>query len=407
MNTHKDQRRANRQRQIAGLLWCCWAVSGVLRATGGEAVHTVPGVVIAYSPAASGRYIGSPSLAVLPGGAYVASHDFFGPQSGEHEKATTMVYRSDDRGNRWSGISTVHGAFWSTLFVHRGVLYLIGPDRHHGSVLIRRSDDGGHTWTEPMSAATGQLTEDDQYHCAPMPVFEHQGRLWRPMERRIPPNGWGITYCAGVLSAAVDADLLDRASWTFSEFLPGRKEWLGGGFGGWLEGNAVVDRSGRLLDMLRVDTPGLPEKAALVTIQDDGRSMAFSPDSGFVDFPGGAKKFTVRFDPVSDRYWSLATVALEGHVAGRKPARVRNTLALTSSPDLREWTVERVVLSHPDVEKHGFQYVDWRFEGGDLIAACRTAFDDGIGGAHNNHDANYLTFHRFTDFRSMRADERP
>jgi hypothetical protein len=33
--------------------------------------------------------------------------------------------------------------------------------------------------------------------------------------------------------------------------------------------------------------------------------------------------------------------------------------------------------------------VDWQFERSDIIAACRTAYDDGLGGAHNNHDANF------------------
>ena len=48
---------------------------------------------------------------------------------------------------------------------------------------------------------------------------------------------------------------------------------------------------------------------------------------------------------------------------------------------------------------HGFQYVDWQFNNTDLIAVCRTAFDDDSGGAHSAHDANYLTFHRIKDFR--------
>jgi len=33
--------------------------------------------------------------------------------------------------------------------------------------------------------------------------------------------------------------------------------------------------------------------------------------------------------------------------------------------------------------------------------AVRTAYDDGGGGAHNAHDANYLTFHRFRNFRRL------
>jgi hypothetical protein len=47
----------------------------------------VPGVVIDHVPATSGLYIGSPSLAILPKGDYVASHDFFGPKSGEFKSA--------------------------------------------------------------------------------------------------------------------------------------------------------------------------------------------------------------------------------------------------------------------------------------------------------------------------------
>ena len=60
-----------------------------------------------------------------------------------------------------------------------------------------------------------------------------------------------------------------------------------------------------------------------------------------------------------------------------------------------------MLLKHPDSAKHGFQYVDWLFDGADIIAACRTAFDDDEGGAHNFHDANYLTFHRIANFREQ------
>jgi hypothetical protein len=201
----------------------------------------------------------------------------------------------------------------------------------------------------------------------------------------------------------VDADLLDASQWVFSEFLPGKKEWLGGSFGGWLEGNVVLDPAGQLVNVLRVDTAGTPEKAAIVEVGKQGRTLSFDPESGFVDFPGGAKKFAIRFDEVTRRYWTVATVVPEVPQDQRKPSRVRNTLALTSSPDLRTWEVHRVLLRHPDVTRHGFQYVDWQFEGDDLIAACRTAFDDGEGGAHNAHDANYLTFHRIQDFRDEMA----
>jgi hypothetical protein len=75
--------------------------------------------------------------------------------------------------------------------------------------------------------------------------------------------------------------------------------------------------------------------------------------------------------------------------------------ALTSSPDLAHWTIRRILLHHPDTAKQGFQYVDWLFDDDDLIAVCRTACDDGQGGAHSYHDANYLTFHRVLKFRAQ------
>jgi hypothetical protein len=49
----------------------------------------VPGVIVRHIPAKTGKYIGSPSICILPNGDYVASHDHFGPNSTEHERAVT------------------------------------------------------------------------------------------------------------------------------------------------------------------------------------------------------------------------------------------------------------------------------------------------------------------------------
>ncbi|MCB1128074.1 MAG: SGNH/GDSL hydrolase family protein, partial [Verrucomicrobiae bacterium] len=73
----------------------------------------------------------------------------------------------------------------------------------------------------------------------------------------------------------------------------------------------------------------------------------------------------------------------------------------------RHWDVNSVLLHHPDPVNHGFQYVEWLFDGDDLIVASRTAYDDGLGGAHNNHDANFLTFHRVEDFRQRTLEQSP
>jgi len=375
---------------------------------------TVPGVIIDHVPAASGTYVGSPGIAILPDGTYVASHDFFGPKSNEHQSAVTAIFSSGDRGATWREVSRIDGAFWSNLFVHRGDLYLMGTTHHHGLIVIRRSRDGGKSWTDPVDASTGLLTPKGTYHTAPMPVITHAGRLWRAFEDAGGGTAWGKRYMAMMLSVPEEADLLDRQSWRFSNAIPSQTEWLGGRFNAWLEGNAVVDGSGQLLNLLRVDLPPGPEQAAVVTVSADGRKAAFDPATGFVDFPGGAKKFSIRRDPRSlsatgragkPVWWTLAT-AVPPQVAAanprRRPGTIRNTLVLMRSEDLRHWEIRSVLLHHPEVAHHGFQYVAWLFDGADIVAACRTAYDDAAGGARNNHDANYLTFHRVKNFRERR-----
>lgn len=362
-----------------------------------------PGVVIDHSPAATKQYIGSPALAVLPDGTYVVSHDFFGPGS---TRDRTVVFASADRGTTWRRRAEITGQWWSSLFTHRGALYLVGTSKEYGHAVIRRSTDGGATWTTPADADSGLLLADGKYHTAPVPVVAHGGRLWRAMEDAMGPGPWGQHFRAFMMSAPEDADLLRAASWTSSNRLGRDPSWLDGRFNGWLEGNAAVTPAGKVVNLLRVDCPPEGDRAALVEVSDDGRRVTFDPGSGFLRFPGGSVKFAVRFDPASKHYWSLGSIGWEAHKE-RRPGQVRNTLALVRSPDLRDWSVRAVVLHHPDVTKHAFQYVDWLFDGDDLIAASRTAYDDGLGGARNEHDANFLTFHRVAGFRTLQTPAAP
>ena len=351
----------------------------------------VPGVVIAHSPAATQAFIGSPSLAILPDGTYVASHDLFGP--GTHWR-TTNVFSSKDRGKTWSPASTIEGQLWGSLFVHDGALYMIGTDGHYGHVVIRRSRDDAKTWSAPSV-----LRDDGKFHCAPVPVVESGGRVWRAFEQQSDPVRWPEGFRAMMMSAPATSDLLDAKSWTSSDARAGDGAWLDGAFNGWLEGNAVVAPDGRVVDVLRVDDDG-PERAAIVHVTPDGKTTSFDPSTSFVAFPGGATKFTIRFDPASKMYWTLSNYVSSpaGHT---KAAATRNTLALVASPDLVAWSVRTVLLHHPDRHKHAFQYVDWQFDGDDIVAVARTAFDDGEGGADTYHNANFLTFHRFARFRDL------
>lgn len=373
------------------------------------ATAQVPGSVVAYSPAASGLYIGSPSICILSNGDYLASHDLFGPKSNEFERPNSRIYRSKDKGKTWTQISEINGQFWSKLFVHEKGLYFMGTSKHHGNTIIRKSTDGGVTWTEPTDGENGLLLAGE-YHCAPMPLIEHNGRLWRAMEDAMGSiKKWGKRYGAFMMSIPLGADPMKAANWTSSNVLRYDSTLLNGNFGAWIEGNAVVDPTGQLWDVLRVDDKStLEEKAAFVKISADGKTATFDSNTGFVKFPGGSKKFSIRYDPKSKLYWTIANYIpqeIKAANLGKNPASIRNTQALFSSEDLRNWDLRTILLQHPEIIKHGFQYVDWLFEGKDIIFLSRTAFDDGQGGAHNNHDANYLTFHRIKKFRKLGVKE--
>jgi len=148
-------------------------------------------VIIDYSPPSSEKYIGSPSIVILPDGNYIAAHDFFGKGSTNN---STHIFRSSDKGKTWNKLADLTGQWWSTLFVHNKALYIIGTTREYGNVVIRRSADGGATWTKPGDNKSGILLSDGEYHCSSVPVLVHNGRLWRAMEERNPRKGSGATH---------------------------------------------------------------------------------------------------------------------------------------------------------------------------------------------------------------------
>lgn len=401
--------------RVLGLAGLLLLSVGSLRSD--ESREGPPGVAIVRTPHPETQYIGSPSIALLPDGTYVAAHEYFGKSGPNLREA--HVYASQDRGATWTRIAVLPRATWGTLFVRAGVLYHLGITADPGDVVIRRSTDGGHTWTEPRDGSSGLLLAG-KFHSAPVPVVEHGGRIWRTVEEVVNERKWPRHFAALMLSAPAGADLLSAANWTRSNGVVFDESWAPGRRPGWLEGNAVVTPSGGIANLLRVNTelgeqapyelPGsagaIPrfELAARAEVSADGRTLSFDPATGFLHFPGGLSKFTIRYDPVSRRYWSLVNKITRPHrdrAIETEPVAQRNVVVLTSSADLRHWTEHRTILAWREGEtltrkgRHAFQYLDWQFDGDDLIAVSRTAWE-----ADSFHNANYLTFHRVTGFRA-------
>ena len=367
-----------------------------------EAWPDVPGSVIYHSPASSGIYIGSPGLCVLPDGTYLAKLDEFGPKSNEHVAAVTRIFRSADRGVTWSLLAKLDGVFWASLTIHRDALYLIGTTKEYGELIVRRSTDGGATWTTPSDAKHG-LIRAGQWHSAPMPVIEHDGRIWRAFEYA-QGEGWGERFRPTMMSIPLDGDLLDASQWTIAEPLVRDGKFLGGTFQFMLEGNAVVAPDGSVLDILRTQQGSL---AAVAHVSADGKTIRYDASFDRTPIQGTDKKFEIRWDERSKLYFALCNPLAPADVHDGDPGGARNTLALLSSPDLKNWTRRTILLHHDDPAKYAFQYVDWLFDGDDLIVASRTAYEDGVGGAHRGHDANFLTFHRFPKFRDLTSNDGP
>ena len=194
---------------------------------------------------------------------------------------------------------------------------------------------------------------------------------------------------------------------------------------GWLEGNAVAGPGGVVYDVLRVNSVPTANKAALVRVNSPTSPPVFDrcdlrtcllvsyalhtcaprePWCGFhgrfIDFPGGMTKFTIRYDPTTKLWVTLANTVTDasiwpnpgctftkaGGAAGVSSsapqpccgatalvtchdclwcrAQSRNLLTLNTSPDLVNWSVRATIMSDDtgfqpwsSMLYTGFQYV--------------------------------------------------
>lgn len=340
----------------------------------------------------SGKCLCSPSLVRHPDGYLLASMDVFAVN---YPQNLTLIYRSDDDGQTWHYVSELMPCFWGKLFIHKGELYMLSCSTEYGDLLIGKSTDGGKSFSTPVTLLRGSNGKNgnDGVHKNPQNIMKYNGRIYETLE-------WG-TWCnpefehaAMVMSCDENDDLLVPENWSFSEpkiFDPNfsketadlpKKNMT-------IEGTLTVDASGVLVNVMRF---GNDKDYALVYKVDSENHDAPLEYFKCINFPAHNSKFMIKYDEVSKKYYSVAS-----RIYDKNKPNARNLLSLMSSENLEEWTVVCDLLDRRDCDANevGFQYVDFEFEGEDIIYLCRT----GINGARNFHDSNYSTFHRIKNFR--------
>lgn len=344
----------------------------------------------------SGNYLCSPSLVKYPDGTLLASMDIY---EGNAPQNLTLIYRSDDNGETWHYVSELFPCFWGKMFLHKGELFMLAVSTEYGDLLIGKSMDKGKTFMTPTVLLRGAGSERGTgIHKNPQNIIYHQGRIYETLE-------WGSWTCsykhaAMVMSCDENADLLVAENWHFTPPLIYDHKWEGvakGYVDATLEGTLCVNPSGELMNVMRYQTTAYSEPQYGLVLQ--YRVNTQNPDapleySHSTQFPANCSKFMFKYDEISRRYYSVAN-----RITSDAGIWNRNLLSLMGSDDMEHWEVIADLLDYRNADpiKIGFQYVDFEFDGEDIIYLCRTAMNN----AHSFHDTNYSTFHRVKNFRNL------
>lgn len=353
----------------------------------------VPGVVIDYVelsypgwpwfPSAPNAFVADPEIKVLTNGDYIASWALSGSGTSCDTSGETWTFYSSDKGTNWTQLGAkkdeiLRGSF----FEYDGAIYLIGQHHEGGKLVILKTTDQGTNWTH-----SGQFTPDGP--ATPNNPTIYNGKVWLAAHK-------------DSLFAPLSSNLMVDASWTRANGFPDSStNWISEGyFMG--EGQLLCSPGHGITVMPK--TRDLP-LSGLGIVETNSGSVSFAPSNDFVSVAGAEKKFGGGYDPVSKKFYILSNPVLPCHEGcGIDPNMIRNTLAVMSSDDTRNWKVEKLLLYSNKEQQEGFGYPQFDFDGNNMVVMTRTAMVipgeqepwEGRGG----HDSNCLNFHKWKNFRT-------
>lgn len=329
--------------------------------------------------------VNNPAIHILSDGSYIATQTA-SVKSG-------FVYKSTDHGGTWIRISDGLRQTYCAVYEIGGALYSLGCDAVSGNLAIQKSSDGGYNWSSNTVLFSASETEDG-YHGGSSPFVEKDGRLYRAMGDRGGSGTWSIL----LMSMALTDDPCDPASWTMSNKLYWNPSWLSVSSTRWEEPALIRKADGSLAIIARIDGTADKEYAALIDVNSD-TSISFSR---VYSMPGAAKRMTIAYDATSGKYWSLVSpfYANTRTLYGLSPTQNRNSLVLISSTDLVNWTRERTCIYSDNAFNNSYHYIDWRFDGNDLVSVFRCSADESRGLPLSYHDSNAFGYFRVKNFRN-------
>ena len=343
----------------------------------------------------------------------------------EERRATrshTHVVRSVDKGVTWKGVAEL--PYYSAIpWVYEGKLYLFankgGTTYRNDDLLLLRSDDGGVTWSEPVTLFKGHF-----WNCHTGIVIKDR-RIYAATDNLGLGSSYGSTVDSSknvargscVVSGDLSRDPMDPKSWRISNTVPltpipasfANPKFSKSTNGDlYLEPN-VIELNGkiRVLATVKPSRQTTANIGVVLDLTDTGKDLELKFTQYFA-MPGGQLKYCVIWDEVSKMFWATSNLVVDSQgefdwwAKGSERGNYwgtggndRRTLMLHYSLDGLNWFQAGCVAQAKQISQ-SFMYARPVVDGEDLVLISRSSV-----AAPNQHDADYATFHRVRNFRDL------